>query len=51
MAIYFVYDIVYAKECANTLLFIEKKIMGIKCGPTKFTQSLLGVVSDIENIS
>lgn len=48
MALYFVYDIVYAKECGNTLLFLERKIFGLRSSQ-KFSPTVCGIMSDIQN--
>ena len=45
---YYSFDIVYLKHWNACLLFIEKKILGIKSGPS-FTKVQLGTISDIES--
>lgn len=49
IAYYYAFNIVYPKHWNVCLLFLEKKILGIKGGPS-FTKTQLGTISDIENI-
>ena len=49
LSIYFVYDIAYPKQCANSLLFVERHLFGLKGGP-KFSPSVLAIVMDIEQL-
>jgi len=45
---YYSFDIQYPKHWNACLLFIEKKLLGIKSGPP-FTKIQLGTISDIES--
>ena len=49
MALFFVFDIAYPRQCENTLLFLEKKIFQIS-GKQKFGHSALCIITDIENV-
>lgn len=48
LALYYVYDLVYPKQCQNTLLFLEKFIFEISSGP-KLSGAALATVTDIKN--
>lgn len=45
---YYSFNIIYPKQWNACLLFLEKKILGIKDGPS-FSKTQLGTISDIEN--
>lgn len=45
---YYSFNIIYPKHWNACLLFLEKKILGIKGGPS-FSKTQLGTISDIEN--
>ena len=50
LAVYYVFDIVYPKKWSSCLLFVEKKVFGIKDGPN-LSQLQAGLISDIESLS
>ena len=49
IACYYAFNIAYPSAWKTSLLFLEKKLFGIKSGPN-FSKTQLGFVSDIENI-
>ena len=48
-AVYYMFDVQYPKESMNTMLFIERFILGIITGPM-LSKTVLGTVSDIQKV-
>ena len=46
---YYIFDIVYAKACTNSLLFIEKFILELECS-SKLAPSSIAAISSMEKM-
>ena len=46
---YYIFDIVYAKPCTNTLLFIEKFLFELECS-SKLSPSCVAAISSMEKM-